>query len=175
MIIRKIAAGVSAALLVGGVAWTALASGSSGAAASHDTSWPVAAVPGAAEEAARAARADGNEVIRVRDKQVRGQFIDVGKKGESAGDYFVFESQLLKRGTQVGRLSARCMLGITTYTCEGTALLEGRGKIVIAGTFFRNDANLGITGGTARFKDARGQMTVEEGKVTHLVFELVPR
>ena len=179
MITRKIAAGASAVLLlVGGATWTALASGPSGAAAPrHDTSWPVAAAPGAADEVARAARAKDRQVITVREVQNRDRYVDVGARGESPGDYFIFESRLMKRGEQVGRDSGRCLLGIRTFTCEATALLNGRGKIVVGGTLFtdQRDFRLAITGGTGEFKDARGQLTVVERKQTYLVFELLPR
>ena len=177
MITRRIAAGVSAMLLVGGVAWTALASGSNGSPVRHDTSWPVAAAPGAAKSAEQAAAAAGSDVIRVREITTRNRNIDVGRDGESPGDYFVFESRLMQKGERVGRDSVRCMLGIRTFTCDGTFLMTGRGKIAVAGTLFadQNDFRLPITGGTGAFKDARGQMTVEEGRATVLVFELLPR
>ncbi len=175
--ITTITAGASAMLLVGIVAWTALASGSSSSTVRHDTSWPVAAAPGAAKAAARAARAADSDMIRVREVTVRGRNIDVGRDGESPGDYFVFESRLVQKGEQVGRDFVRCMLGVRTFTCEGTFLLAGRGKIAVAGTLFSggSDFRLPITGGTGVFKGARGQLTVEEGKATFLAFELLPR
>jgi len=177
MITRRIAAGASAMLLVGGVAWTALASGSSVGAVRHDTSWPVAAAPGAAQEAAQEARARGSQMIKVREIESRGRYIDVGKQGESAGDYFIFEGRLMQNGEQVGRDSGRCMPGVRTFTCEASVLIRGKGKIVVAGTLFtdQNDIRLPVTGGTGAFKDARGELTVEEGKATFLVFELLPR
>lgn len=177
MITRRIATGISAVLVVGIVAWTALASGSSSSPVRHDTSWPVAAAPGAAKAAAQAARAAGSDMIRVREVTVRGRDIDVGRAGESPGDYFVFESRLTHKGVQVGRDSVRCMLGIRTFTCEGTFLMAGRGKIAVAGTLFSDgsDFRLPVIGGTGAFKGARGQMTVEEGRATFLAFELLPR
>ena len=177
MFTRRIAAGATAVLLVGGVAWTALASGSSGGVAQHDTSWPVAAAPGAAREAAQEARGGGGQVIRVREIQNRGRFIDVGRQGESPGDYFIFESRLMQKGLNVGRDSGKCLLGVRTFTCEATALIRGKGKIVVGGTLFtdQNDFRLAVTGGTGAFKGARGELMVDEGKKTFLIFELLPR
>jgi len=113
----------------------------------------------------------------VREIENRGHYVDVGKQGESAGDYFIFEGRLMRNGEQVGRDFGRCLLGFRTFTCEATASIEGEGKIVVGGTLFseRRDFRLAITGGTGSFKDARGQLTVEEGKATFLVFELLPR
>ncbi len=166
-------------LLVGAVAWVALAAGTSSVAAEadHDTSWPVAAAPGAAQKAAQAARAGGSQVIRVKEIEVRGRFIDVGSQGDGPGDYFVSESKLMQDGQKVGRDSVRCTFGVRTFSCEATALIKGKGKIAVAGALFtdQNDFHLPITGGTGAFKDARGGLTVEEGKKTFLVFELLPR
>lgn len=175
MITRRIAASATALLLVGTVAWTALASGSSGSVAQHDTSWPVAAAPGAADEAVRAANVRGNQAIRVREIEMRSRYIDVGRQGESPGDYFLSESRLMQGGEKVGRDSVRCTFGVRTFSCEATALLRGKGKIVVAGALFtdQGDFRLAITGGTGAFKDAQGELTVEEGKATFLVFELL--
>lgn len=178
MITRRIAAVVAVGVLAGAGAWSALASGSSGAAAPrHDTSWPVAAAPGAAEEAAQVARARDRQTIKVREVQTRGRYIDVGPQGESPGDYFVFEGRLLQKGEQVGRDSGRCLAGVRTFTCEATASLDGRGKIVVGGTLFtdQRDFRLAVTGGTGAYKDARGQLLVEEGKRTFLIFDLLAR
>ena len=177
MITRKIAAVATVGVLASGGGWAALASGSSGAAPRHDTSWPVAAAPGAAQDAAQAARARGNQTIRVREIEERSRFIDVGPRGESPGDYFIFESRLMRNGEQVGRDSGRCLLGVRTFSCDATASLDGEGKIVVGGTLFsdQQDFRLAITGGTGAFKDAGGELTVEEGRKTFLVFELVSR
>ncbi len=106
-----------------------------------------------------------------------GRNIDVGREGESPGDYFVFQSRLMKNGERVGRDAVRCMLGVRTFTCDGTFLMTGRGKIAVSGTLFadQRDFRLPITRGTGAFKDARGQLTVEEGRATVLAFELLPR
>ena len=160
MFTRTMAAGASAMLLAGGIAWTTLASGSisAGAAgAAPDTSWPVAAAPGAARKATVVARARGDEVIRVREIQSRGRYVDVGRQGENPGDYVIFESRLLMDGDQVGRDSVRCVLGFRTFACDGSFLFAGRGKIVISGSLFNDqgDFRLPVTGGTGAFKDAR--------------------
>jgi hypothetical protein len=171
----------SAAVLV---AAAAVAGGSAqGSAPSRggDAGWPVSAsrAPAQALSAARAEAArDGNKTFTVVEVEERTASVDVGDAGEGPGDYFLFESRLMSQdgSKQVGRDSGRCMIAVRTFTCDATASIFGKGKIVVSGTLFGEaDSRIAITGGTGAFKDAAGQLTVidtPDGK-TLLTFELV--
>jgi allene oxide cyclase len=183
---RSIALGTASLLLVGGAAvvgagvWTAEGSGLSSDRAAH-RGWAGTSSrsPAALVHAAKAAAArEGTHVLTVVEiENGDGTYVDVGESGESAGDYFLFEGRLMSADgtTQVGRDSGRCMIGARTYTCDATASIFNKGKIVVSGAFFReSDTKLAVTGGTGRFKDVGGQLTVTDTADGNslLIFEL---
>lgn len=169
---RIVALGASAVLLAGSGAvavsagWSAQGSASNATQASRQD-WPASSSsPAAAVRAARAAAdRDGSRVLTFLEVEDRVADVDVGAPGESPGDYFLFENRLLSAdGSRLlGRDSGRCMINIRTFTCDATARIFGKGKIVVSGTFFaENDARIAITGGTGRFDEAGGQLTVTD-------------
>jgi hypothetical protein len=169
----------AAALVVAGVVAISSASADGTRPSSARHGWPTstARAPHAVVHAARAsAKAEGTHVVAVIEKERRSAFVDVGDPGDSAGDYFLFESDLLNNsGDVVGRDSVKCTLGVRTFICDATGTLFHRGKLTAYGAFFgENDARLAITGGTGAFKEAGGQVTVADQAdgTTLLVFEI---
>ena len=171
----RIAAGAAALVTVAtGGAWVALGSAS----ASSDLRWPSTSMSEAETLASARAEADGDsEILVLRERVQRERFVDVGRSGESPGDYLLFENRLLNRsGEQVGRDSVLCLLGIRTFSCEATAIIPDRGKLRVGGVFFgNNDNKIPILGGTREFKEAGGQMSLTEAPNGDelLVFEIV--
>ncbi len=90
------------------------------------------------------------------------------KREESVGDTFVFSANLRRDGHLVGRAGVTCTLtavkGPGDIFCTGAAAFA-HGQITVAGLVEGEDEEDGwfdvaITGGTGRFKDADGTMTV---------------
>jgi allene oxide cyclase len=87
---------------------------------------------------------------------------DTGASGDSVGDILTFGNDVFdatnatKAGTDQG-YCVRVVAG-TSYECTWTTFLPG-GQIVVAGPFYdAKDSTLAITGGTGRYRDARGTM-----------------
>jgi hypothetical protein len=87
---------------------------------------------------------------------------DTGASGDSVGDILTFANDVFdatnatKAGTDQG-YCVRVVAG-TSFECTWTTLLPG-GQIVVAGPFYdAKDSTLAITGGTGRYRDARGTM-----------------
>lgn len=189
---KAIGAGLVAALTAG-AAWFGVSAASAGSqqapaagalvSADRDRpeyrGWPGRPVESKAQAQALAERTgDGNDTVSVITEEERSRGVDVGKDGNSTGDFFVFEETVYNaRGSRViGEDSVRCELGIRTFTCEGTIKLDGRGKIRIAGSLFSGrDIVFPVTGGTNNFKAVGGQMKVFSLSRDRslLVFELV--
>ncbi len=77
-----------------------------------------------------------------------------------------------KAGTDQG-YCVRVVAG-TSYECTWTTILPG-GQIVVAGPFYdAKDSTLAITGGTGRYRDARGTMELARASRRHGVRLRVP-
>lgn len=98
---------------------------------------------------------------------------DVGRRGPSIGDYFVFREKVFHRGSRVGRDNGHCTLTRAgaenfAFACTVTVLLRGRGQIALQGLFaYRRgapggDPTLAITGGTGLYNHASGTATLDE-------------
>jgi len=105
----------------------------------------------------------------------REAFVDLAPAGDSAGDFFISEARIFDRSRLVGKDAVRCELGLRTFTCEATLLVNGKGKIRVAGTLFAEQDNvLPVTGGTDAYEGVGGQLTIFNlpGGRTALVFHL---
>ena len=103
---------------------------------------------------------------------------DTGATGDSVGDVLTFANEVFDAGRPAGRhrpgLLLRVMAG-TSYECNWTTFLRG-GQIVVEGPFYdAKDSTLAITGGTGRFRRARGTMDLharESGTKFAFVFHV---
>jgi hypothetical protein len=119
----------------------------------------------------------GTRRLEFRSHGVQEDFIDVGAKGDSPGDYSVFYDELLKQGKKVGTDGGTCTIvhiassgGATTAVtvqCLVTASLRA-GQLTIQGlttfpaTGTPKPFTLAVTGGTGAYKGAGGEATVTQ-------------
>jgi allene oxide cyclase len=87
---------------------------------------------------------------------------DTGPQGDSAGDVLTFANEVFDRSDTrpVGTDQGYCIRVVagSSYECNWTTFLKG-GQIVVEGPFYdAKDSTLAVTGGTGRFKRARGTM-----------------
>ncbi len=145
--------------------WAGL--GSADASTTHPSihGWPASARSESAATtitSTKAAAAAGSQTLLLVAHQVRHANVDINNDGFGPGDFFLFEENLryANGGTQVvGRDSVRCTAGITTFICDGTILLYGKGKITVyAARFGPHDDDIDITGGTGNFENIGGQL-----------------
>ena len=89
-------------------------------------------------------------------------FVDVGKKGDSPGDYGVFKDPVVNSGgIRVGTIDAQC---ISAYSdqCSGSIRIPGRGQITFAGISPLNvdPDHYAITGGTGVYAGVGGAIVI---------------
>jgi allene oxide cyclase len=107
-------------------------------------------------------RGHGGKSITIIEHATSDTTTDTGATGDSVGDILTFANDVFdatnatKAGTDQG-YCVRVVAG-TSYECTWTTFLPG-GQIVVAGPFYdAKDSTLAITGGTGRYRDARGTM-----------------
>lgn len=94
--------------------------------------------------------------------------IDVGDKGFSAGDYDVHTDRLMRNGHKVGWDSATCLVTRLAKTADESChwvMHLRHGQIVADGVVRSGQQGpgtftLAITGGTGRYDDARGSLSI---------------
>jgi hypothetical protein len=117
------------------------------------------------------ASAGGNEVeLRFRAKTTEQTFVDVGEKGDSLGDQFIFHDVLRQAGRRVGFDGGVCtvtsMEGPASQAqCQVTAWLS-EGQITFQGLVVETgeppEIVLAVTGGTGQYQGASGEVHVIE-------------
>jgi hypothetical protein len=122
---------------------------------------------------------EGGQVIHLTTKQVHQGFVDHGAPGFSTDDQFVFSNDLYRNGAKVGEDGGTCTVtriadsGATTLHCLGTNSLPG-GQISVQGLAAPGEPfELAITGGTGRYRDARGQVFGENTSPTEMSIKVV--
>lgn len=174
MKVRLFAATGVAALVAGGLLTAGL--GSATASSGSAQGWRMA---GASSADAVSPDITTSKTIRLVAHQDAFKVIDVGRRGFSPGDYFVFEETLRNRdsGQVVGHDSVQCTVNFTTFMCAGTLSLNGKGNVEIYGAISEHGKQLiAVTGGTERYQNARGQLRVGggSGNTTNLTLQLLP-
>src|SRR4051812_23379817 len=90
---------------------------------------------------------------------------DTGASGDSAGDVLTFANDVFNAGDtkKVGTDQGYCIRTVAgaSYECNWTTFLSG-GQVTVEGPFYdAKDSTLAITGGTGRYRGARGFMELK--------------
>ena len=90
---------------------------------------------------------------------------DTGAAGDSAGDVLTFANDVFDKNdaNKVGTDQGYCIRVVqgSSYECNWTTMLA-KGNITVEGPFYDSQNSvLAITGGTGRYRNARGTMELE--------------
>jgi allene oxide cyclase len=116
----------------------------------------------------------GKKTIVVVERATTDTPIDLGAPSDSIGDLLAFGNEVFDKTntTKVGDDQGSCVrtkVGVA-FECMWTTFLPG-GQIVVEGPFFdAADSTLAITGGTGKFKNARGTMDLHAIDATTFMF-----
>ena len=122
----------------------------------------------------------GGKTITVIEHATTDATTDIGAAGDSAGDVLTFANEVFDRKDEkkVGTDQGYCIRVVpgASYECNFTTLLAG-GQIVVEGPFYdAKDSVLAITGGTGRYRNARGSMelqALESGTKFRFAFHII--
>lgn len=122
----------------------------------------VAAWAGQPASGARAGDQLDGKTLAVIEHATTDATTDTGAPGDSEGDVLTFANDVFDAADKkrVGANQGYCIRvkAGSSYECTWTTMLPG-GNIVVAGPFYdAKDSTLAITGGTGRYRDARGTM-----------------
>lgn len=116
------------------------------------------------------AGASSDDTFRVTAVSKYFEFFDVGDKGESIGDSYVFSDDVRKKGRHVGTLDGACTVtrvepGAFHQQCLVTLSLDGRGQITTQGVLrvagdMVEGFTTAITGGTGDYVGVSGEAHV---------------
>jgi len=109
-------------------------------------------------------KADATEPLNLLERLVDETTVDVGSKGDSRGDLFVFVNDLydfngaVKVGVERG-YCVRIEVG-KSWECTWTNVL-GDGQIIVSGPWFdKGESTLVITGGTGKYVGVKGSLRI---------------
>ena len=124
------------------------------------------------------------ETIVTIDTTVKDAFVDVGKKGFSVGDSFMFVDRLTSEadGSPVGTVRGQCTFNLRAWAlCEAAVFIGDRGEVIAQGAVaFTEEAaafDVAVTGGTGEFENVRGSIHIEgtsDENVSTLTLHLIP-
>jgi hypothetical protein len=122
------------------------------------------------------ASAGDNEVgLRFRAKTTEQTFLDLGEKGDSLGDQFIFHDVLRHAGERVGHDGGVCTITsvespagqaqclVTAYLSEGQITIQG---LIVETGQTPERFTLAVTGGTGQYEGASGEVHVIERSET---------
>jgi allene oxide cyclase len=129
--------------------------------------------------AARAHGATSSTTVHVIEHAVTDTMVQSGGKGDKTGNLLTFHNKVFNTADrrQVGRDQGFCTRIVpgASYECLWTTFLAG-GQITVEGPFLdKANSVLAITGGTRRYRDARGEMNLNSrngGKEFDFIFHL---
>jgi hypothetical protein len=106
----------------------------------------------------------GPSSIRITNREVHYERVDIGARGPSPGDMEVIAQSLYNRrvtSKSIGHADLVCtFIDKQARNCRGTYFLP-RGKLVVGGSIrFRQFYELAVLGGTGLYNNARGTLTV---------------
>jgi hypothetical protein len=108
--------------------------------------------------------------------------VDTGGTGDTTGDLLTFHNKVYNSTNKyvVGSDQGVCTRidpAAGTWECNWTVFLKG-GQITVDGPFFdTHDSTLAVTGGTGKYRNARGQMllkSIDGGVRYHFIYQLLP-
>jgi hypothetical protein len=107
--------------------------------------------------------------IRLVAINTEGNFVDVGAKGDSLGDYFVFTHKLLRGGERVGHVSGQCtIVSVARVESEPQCIVTVSlpGGLITAQTLIGPHGTTGdivqaITGGSGAYTGAEGHILIQ--------------
>jgi allene oxide cyclase len=122
----------------------------------------------------------GGKTITVIEHATTDATTDTGAPGDSAGDVLTFANDVFDASDtrKVGTDQGYCIRTVAgaAYECNFTTFLA-RGQLVVEGPFYdAKDSVLAITGGTGRYRNARGTMELharEGGTEFAFVFHII--
>lgn len=102
---------------------------------------------------------------------------DTGAKGDSVGDILTFANPVYGGANRhrVGSDNGSCLRTVAgkAYECSWTTTLRG-GSLVVQGPFYdTRDSQLAITGGTGKWRNARGQMRLHARNAQGTAYDFV--
>ena len=103
--------------------------------------------------------------VHVIEHAVTDTVVDTGAPGDSTGDLLTFHNKVFDATDTIvaGRDQGECVRidpARGSWECRWTTFVQG-GQITVEGAFFdTHNSVLAITGGTGRYRDARGQMAL---------------
>jgi allene oxide cyclase len=119
---------------------------------------------GAGHASAARARGAGSSTVHVIEHAVTDTPVQSGGKGDKTGNLLTFHNKVFNTADrkQVGRDQGFCVRIVpgASYECMWTTFLSG-GQITVEGPFLdKANSVLAITGGTGRYRGARGEMNL---------------
>ncbi|HEX8857248.1 MAG TPA: allene oxide cyclase family protein [Thermoleophilaceae bacterium] len=122
----------------------------------------------------------GGKVVTVIEHQTGVATTDTGAPGDSPGDLLTFANDVFnaKDTAKVGTDQGYCVRTVagTAFECNQTTFLP-KGQITVEGPFYdAKNSTLAITGGTGRYRNARGFMELKSmagGAKFKLVFHII--
>jgi allene oxide cyclase len=122
----------------------------------------VAGVAASARPAPHGGGSTGGRTVTVIEHATTDATTDTGSPGDSAGDVLTFANDVFDAADarKVGTDQGYCIRVVrgSSYECNWTTFLPG-GQLTVEGPFYdAKDSTLAITGGTGRYRRARGTM-----------------